>query len=60
MKFNIGGANVEEEKKSFYPKSPFRDDLKQKKCIFSLKETKKFNIYTSYIKLHCMVFSEQF
>ena len=31
-----------------------------KKMYFSNDKTKKFNINTSYIKLHCMVFSEQF
>ena len=31
-----------------------------KKMYFSDENTKKFNIYTSYIKIHYNVFSEQF
>ena len=59
MKFTIGGVNVEKVN-SFNPKNAFKVDLKQINVFFSNKETKKFNSYTSYIKLHCMVFSEKF
>ena len=33
---------------------------KKKKLKNSNEKTKKFNIYTSYIKIHCIDFSEKF
>ena len=58
MKINIGGVNVEKVY-SFYPKYWFKVDLKQINVFFLIKKI-KFNVYTSDIKLHCMVFSELF
>ena len=52
MKFNIGGVNVKKVF-FFYSKNLFKVDFKQINVFFSNEETKKFNIYTSYNKLHC-------
>ena len=39
MKFNIGGVNVEKVY-SFYPKNPFKVDLKQINVFFLMKKLK--------------------
>ena len=59
MKFKIGCVNV--EKVLFFLHQKMTSKLTYNiKMYFFLRKTKKFNIYTSYLKLHCITFSEQF
>ena len=58
MKFKIGGVNVKlfnfflRKKYNFVVKVHFE-------VIFWVEKQNFFNIYTSYLKPHCITFSEQ-
>ena len=60
MKFKIEGKKIEEEKNLSAPKITSKSTYNTKKYFFLRKKQKKFNTYTSYLKHHCITFSEQF
>ena len=60
LKFNIGDINVEECYFLYHKTHCKVNSKQQQKIILSSAKTKKFNIYTSYIKVRCIVFLEQF